>query len=1082
MATAAWMMVLVLAAVDGGAVDPPVERLWTDGWDRDGGLRLPPTWGAEETLRWADDSFWDAPPLETTDPQAPGPDAGLVDGDGGVPDGAVVVPQVVVAGVTVKVDRAQPGEEDKLATYLGLERGDRVPVTMPARAERRLLELGGYRAVTCAWTAGRTLVCGVSPARTIHKTRVVGLPLTLLQAELDRRIFLRPGERLDDVDPRTADRVARQRKRVTEFLEQEGYFGGLVVVETPVAEGNPRWVDVVIRLEEQHRARVRNVTVRGVPAPWQGELRQAVVGVPLSYFRPGAVTTALQRVELRYRQGRSYPEAHVGFTWKLSRNHADVDVKVELGPRVEIRVENRTPLSTQQLRETLTVVDAGSSDDQELDASAFAMRDLLQRRGFHATHVTWKRQKTAKGDVITFHAHVGGVGVIKRVTVRGPVTLRPELVRSQAGLASQPQGFLLADARPPLWETPLVVGSRGLFTTDDVQADARRIERYMAQNGFPEATVVVRKHVDPADDGVVLEFLVEEGPRYLVKDVEVLGNHGIKRADVLRAAGVFAGRPFIPDALPDYEAAIAGAYARRGYLQARVKALTAFDPAGRTILRFAVDEGARARLSAIFVAGNARTDEGVLRRELGLREGAPLDPEAVSEAIGRLRRTGVFRRVNGRLLGVEDGRRDVALLVTVEERPARTVDAALAVSTSEYLSGSVELRDRNFGGTLSDLTIRAQLGPLVVPSALLPRFGFNLDPPQTAQNWLGAQVGIRSRSLGHISLRVPRLLGSPLNGLASVDAELRDRPVPAADPTAQIKLNRVTLGGLDLINPFRPVESRSFDQERFAMVGAQVGVEVTPWSITRLGIGYGFELFARQLVPSPNVAWDLGFPTRAGYVELRGALNAVDNLFDPKVGVLANARLRVGGRPLGGEGEFVVLGGQLGAYYTFSRVTFAASLRSTLVAADGGAGNKRIVPRRDLGLAGGDRSVRGYDEDAIRVQRNTLRRGVEPNNPRSIINEPGLYSFVGNAETRVAVLRNVGLGDVQLAAFVDGALVTDTLPPWSINVRQRPTEVGLGTGVGIRYVTPVGPISLDYGVDVLHLPRGRLHLLFGYTF
>jgi len=31
-------------------------------------------------------------------------------------------------------------------------------------------------------------------------------------------------------------------------------------------------------------------------------------------------------------------------------------------------------------------------------------------------------------------------------------------------------------------------------------------------------------------------------------------------------------------------------------------------------------------------------------------------------------------------------------------------------------------------------------------------------------------------------------------------------------------------------------------------------------------------------------------------------------------------------------------------------------------------------------------------------------------------------------------------------------------------------------------VTPVGPVAIDYGLDVLHFPSSRVHILFGYTF
>jgi uncharacterized membrane protein YfcA len=51
---------------------------------------------------------------------------------------------------------------------------------------------------------------------------------------------------------------------VVEFLEQEGFFGGQVAVDTPDVEGDPRSVDVVVRLDGQRRVRVREGALFGV--------------------------------------------------------------------------------------------------------------------------------------------------------------------------------------------------------------------------------------------------------------------------------------------------------------------------------------------------------------------------------------------------------------------------------------------------------------------------------------------------------------------------------------------------------------------------------------------------------------------------------------------------------------------------------------------------------------------------------------------------------------------------------------------------------------------------------------------------
>ncbi|MEW5850273.1 MAG: POTRA domain-containing protein [Myxococcota bacterium] len=1061
--------------------------------DMDGGMPFPREWLREDDWDWRRETFWsvDASRPEELVPEEIPVDAGPPPTvDGGMEEPVAPPQRWVLRDVRIRIDHPRDDEPQELEEFLGLARGAYVTPETAKLAEERLLGLGWYRSAACnvvpvRGEPGRAdLRCGLSAARVIAETRIEGLPVLMLEGELQKRIFLRPGERLDSQDPRTADRVERQRKRVEEWLEKQGRFGSKVVILTPNVEGNPRLCNVIVRISGGRKLKVGRVTVSGAGPVHESKIVDAVKGMPWEDFTPKDVDERLERMQRFHREERGYPETRISYEYKVnSKDRVEVDVRIRLGPHLDVRLINETPFDDDKLLDLMTFADNGSVDESEASESAARMLRFLQDRGYYGARVTYERVERGKRHVrVSFTARTHDVGYIKTVRIHGLESLKEEDVRKGSRLASEPQGILLANPRPPFWDTPVVVGNKGILTREEVTADERRIESYMVQQGFTEAHVSSRVEALP-DGSVSVVFLVEEGPRYVLRDVEFEGVKSVQAKDLRVAVALGPGAPFIPDLLDQYRESIAGYYARRGFLQTRVDALTAFDAEGAPTLKFVVNEGPRATLRGLFISGNQRTSERIIRQELGIKEGSPMDPEAMSQGVGRLRRTGIFRRINVRYLGVEEGRRDIYAVLQVEERETRTLDGALSVGTQDYLGVAMEARDRNAFGWMVDLSARGQVAPLLGLSLAAPLLGINVDPPQRVQNIFGGQLGMRDRTYFQAALRVPRILGTPVNLQASGDGELRDRPIPKADPTAQFNLGQERkVGGLSFFVPQLGVLDRFYDQERYAQLSARVGAE-WPFRVGWLFLfGYGFDLFARQVTESPNERWNLGFPTRAGYLETQLHYTALDNPFDPRRGIAATARLKLGARPLGGEGEF--LGGSWNSegYYTLWRFTFAGALRATAHLVDGGAGNKRIVPRRDLGIAGGDRSVRGYDEDAIRVQRKTLRAGVSPNDPRSIMNEPGLYSGVVNAEIRYALLRGVGFGDLQAAAFVDAALVSDTIPPWAIDIRNRPTEVGLGTGAGLRYVTPVGPIALDWGFDLLHVPNNRVHFQFGYTF
>ena len=82
--------------------------------------------------------------------------------------------------------------------------------------------------------------------------------------------------------------------------------------------------------------------------------------------------------------------------------------------------------------------------------------------------------------------------------------------------------------------------------------------------------------------------------------------------------------------------------------------------------------------------------------------------------------------------------------------------------------------------------------------------------------------------------------------------------------------------------------------------------------------------------------------------------------------------------------------------------------------------------------------------------------------------------LLGGAEVRYDLT-----GSFQLAAFLDVGNVYPEVRDLSI------PDLRKSVGLGVRYLTPIGPIRLDYGHKIQRLPGetpGRFHLTIGYAF
>ncbi len=122
-----------------------------------------------------------------------------------------------------------------------------------------------------------------------------------------------------------------------------------------------------------------------------------------------------------------------------------------------------------------------------------------------------------------------------------------------------------------------------------------------------------------------------------------------------------------------------------------------------------IDPGRRVYVNRVNVAGNTKTRDEVVRREIRQMEGAYYDAEKINRSRDRLNRLGFFNEVNIETPGVSGTTDQVDVNVSVAEKSTGNVMLGAGFSSSEGLVLSGSVSQSNVFGTGNRLSAATQL-------------------------------------------------------------------------------------------------------------------------------------------------------------------------------------------------------------------------------------------------------------------------------------------------------------------------------------------------------------------------------------
>lgn len=250
------------------------------------------------------------------------------------------------------------------------------------------------------------------------------------------------------------------------------------------------------------------------------------------------------------------------------------------------------------------------------------------------------------------------------------------------------------------------LASNDQYDEDRLSFDQEQLRKYYLNNGYADIQVVgAQAEMSPEGDAFFITFTVDEGERYKIGRTEIQsfvrdldGNQ--LADDVGFRAGDWYSAEAIETAIDDMTTALGNSQ----YAFVSVRPEVSRNTEERTIdVVFQVNETPRVFVERIDIHGNARTQDKVIRREMLLVEGDPLNKSLLAKSEKNIRDLGFFEKVTMRTVPGSAPDKSV-VEVDIAEQSTGEVSIGAGFSSSDGPLADLRLSERNFLGKGQDLS------------------------------------------------------------------------------------------------------------------------------------------------------------------------------------------------------------------------------------------------------------------------------------------------------------------------------------------------------------------------------------------
>lgn len=290
-------------------------------------------------------------------------------------------------------------------------------------------------------------------------------------------------------------------------------------------------------------------------------------------------------------------------------------------------------IATRHLNKKTNLKPGDPLDAYAVDEGRRALQEYYQEKGFNKVNVQIIEGTKPKDRGVVYLINEGVKQKIWKVEFQNNTIASDGRLKTQIG--SKP---------------PILYLFKGELDREKIEEDVRKLTDYYRALGFFKARVGRELIYSESQKWVTLRFIIDEGPRYSVRNISFIGENRFKEDELLKESQLKQQEFFDKGKLDRDVTMMQDMYGGDGYVFANIEAEPRFLPDSNQLdLVYKIEEGERYAVGSVnvkIIGDNPHTRRNTILNRVSLHPGDILDTRKLRASERRLKASNLFANKN----------------------------------------------------------------------------------------------------------------------------------------------------------------------------------------------------------------------------------------------------------------------------------------------------------------------------------------------------------------------------------------------------------------------------------------------------